>query len=256
MRMKTLIASSVMTLAAVGTVTAYAATNTNSTTPTASHTNHKFHRGGVGSLESIAKIIDIDSSTLQSDLKSGQSLAQIAQAKGIDEQTLISDIESAQKSKLDQAVSNGKLTSAQEQQILTKLDSRVQQLVEQTGGFSKGMGGKAWLGKGRLADLATIIGVDQATLQSDLKSGESLAQIAQSKGLDEQTLISDIESAEKAQLDKLVQSGKLTSAQEQKILSKQDARITQLVENPGFQKGVKTHHSKSTTSTTSTQASS
>ncbi len=260
MKLKAMIASSVMTLTALGTVTAYAATtNTTGTTSsstsststsTASTTSGQGHHAkGAGFWGvDIASILGIDKTTLQSDLKAGQSLAQIAQSKGIDESTLISDIESAEKAQLDKAVSAGKLTYAQEQKLLTNAQSRIQQMVEHTGGFAKGSFQGAGSNKGAfapLSDIASILGVDTSTLQSDLKAGQSLAQIAQSKGIDESTLVSDIESAEKTQLDKAVSAGKLTSSEEQKILSNADTMITKLVERTGApQQGHAFHHGK------------
>lgn len=147
---KMMIAGALVVTGTLGTVTAFASTNNSnksSTTvtgqagPTVSH--HGMSRGGCdsgrigfrGALNpgSLATILGIDQQTLQSDLKVGQSLVQIAQSKNISEQALISDLQTNYKKQLDAAMSTGKLTSAQEQKMLTNFDNHVKQMVERTG---------------------------------------------------------------------------------------------------------------------------
>ena len=88
------------TLAAIGlislSVTAYAATTTpsNSTSSHAGSATSGFHHGrgpgGMGNLmTTVAKDLNISTSTLQSDLKAGKSIASIAQAQGVSTATLI-----------------------------------------------------------------------------------------------------------------------------------------------------------------------
>lgn len=92
---------------------------------------HKEQKGEP--LKEVASVLGIDVKTLRDDLKAGQSIAEIAQSKGISEQTLISDLQGKLKSRLDQAVANGKLTSDKESQILEKSTERLKKLVEQKG---------------------------------------------------------------------------------------------------------------------------
>lgn len=89
--------------------------------------------GNGGPLNDIAKVLGIDTQTLNKDLQSGQSIADVAKSQGIDEKTLISDLQTQVKSKFDQDVQNGKLTQDQEQQMLSDFSSRAQSFVEQKG---------------------------------------------------------------------------------------------------------------------------
>ncbi|GMA65760.1 hypothetical protein NZD89_28515 (plasmid) [Alicyclobacillus fastidiosus] len=276
MKIKTMITSSILTLGAVsalGTATVFAATNTHTHASPTKSSHHKVVKNGtektsqknnrISPMSDISNILGISSTTLQSDLKSGQSLAQIAQNQGISEQTLVSDIESAETSQLNQAVQNGKLTSAQEQNILSNLDSHVQQMVEHTGGFQKGNG--KWSGatsgtkgswskgsssdagqQSQLSNLSSILGISQSTLQSDLQSGQSILDIAQNQGISEQTLETDLTNNLQTQLDQAVSNGKLTSTQEQTILNNFSSRIGQmLAQQGGFGQG---HNSSSASS--------
>lgn len=236
---KTVVATSLLTVGAIGTVTSFAASNStsaNSASTAASqwsasgHSHAGSHHGfggGHGQLTELATILGMDVATLQSDLQSGQSMVSIAQTKGISEQTLVSDLQSNLKSRLDQAVRNGKMTSAQEQQMLTNFSGHTTQFLEHAGT----MPGHGPRGQGRFGDVSKILGVDNATLQADLKAGQSLVQVAQSKGISEQTLIADLTSNLKSQLDQSVTAGKLTAQQEQQILGKFQSHVTQFVEH-------------------------
>jgi lambda repressor-like predicted transcriptional regulator len=203
----------------------------------------------VSNVDELTNVLGIDSATLKKDLQNGQTLAQIAQGQGISESTLNSDLESNLKSQLDQAVSNGKLTSDMENEMLTKMDAHMKQMVENKGiqkqiiaksgdgsqtkkgpGMVLGINGQAF----SISDaIASALGIDSATLKTDLQNGESLAQIAQSKGISEDTLISNLESNLKFKFDQAVSSGKITSTMENKLLSGIDAHAKQMVESAG-----------------------
>jgi uncharacterized protein YidB (DUF937 family) len=191
-------------------------------------------RAGVGvDMRQLPQILGITSSALKSDLQSGKSIADVASSKGISEQTLISKLQADQQTRLDQAVKSGRLTAAQEKQILSNFASHMKQFVEHKGlpagpGGFRGHPGSG--GHGNFNDLSTILGISAATLQSDFKSGQSLLSIAQSKGMTESTLISDLTSSFKTHLDQAVQSGKMTSAQESQRLADFTAHVKQMVE--------------------------
>jgi uncharacterized protein YidB (DUF937 family) len=238
MKLKMAVLGSALTIGVFGSVTAFAATSSNATlgsttSKTVSAAPH--HLKEFATLTSIAKILGVDEATLKSDLQAGQSLAQIAQCKGISEATLISDLKQNLKTKLDKAVQNGKLTATNEQQILSNFDTRAAKWVGNKHPWKAVNGHRRQVVA--LKDVAKILGIDEATLKSDLQAGQSLAQIAQSKGISEATLISDLKQDMKTRLDKAVQNGKLTAAKEQQILSKFAANATKFVEHQGEFKG-------------------
>jgi hypothetical protein len=199
------------------------------TAGTKRHSGYGFAFGGAN----LASILGVTSQTLKSDLEQGHSLAQIAEAKGSSEQILIQDIESAERTKLDSAVQSSKLTATQEQTILSKMNDGITKFVEQAGGFPKreGFGGKA--GIAGLSDIVSILGIDKATLQADLKNGESILEIAQSKDISEQTLASDLENKLKTKLDTSVKAGKLTQVQEDTMLQKFSTNIENVLNHKG-----------------------
>ena len=76
-----------------------------------------------------AKYLGLDESALGDKLRAGQSLADVAKAQNKDVQGLEDAIVAAKKAKLDQAVSDKKLTQSEADDRLAKLKSRVDDLV-------------------------------------------------------------------------------------------------------------------------------
>src|SRR6476619_2392009 len=101
------------------------------------------HRGGpghhefLGRLDSAAAYIGITEAQLRTELESGKSLAQVAQAHGKSVDGLIAALVAAAKDKLDKAVSAGRLTKAQETEMLGLLKDRVTRIVNGMGGLDE-----------------------------------------------------------------------------------------------------------------------
>ena len=97
---------------------------------------------GVGPFgsDAAAKYLGLTDSQLREQLGSGKTLAQIATSKGKTIAGLKSAMLAAEKSRLDQAVTNKDLTSAQEQQILSKTGSLLDDLINGKPPTPPGMG--------------------------------------------------------------------------------------------------------------------
>jgi hypothetical protein len=92
---------------------------------------HRFMARGT-MLQSAATYLGISEASLLAQLRQGQSLAQIAQAEGKSVDGLTAAIVAGEKARLDQLVSAGHLTAAQETKILQNLQARVANLVQCT----------------------------------------------------------------------------------------------------------------------------
>ena len=76
-----------------------------------------------------AKYLGLDESALRDKLRAGQSLADVAKAQSKDVQGLEDAIVASQKARLDQAVSDKKLTQSEADDMLAELKSHVDDLV-------------------------------------------------------------------------------------------------------------------------------
>ncbi len=83
-------------------------------------------------IKAASSYLGISLSKLQSDLRSGKSLAKIASAQGKTASGLESAIDSAVKARIDTGVGNKRLTRAQAQKVLSALDAQVAAIVTGT----------------------------------------------------------------------------------------------------------------------------
>ncbi|WP_419723425.1 hypothetical protein, partial [Sulfoacidibacillus ferrooxidans] len=89
----------------------------------------------------------------------------------------------------------------------------------------------------QMTEIASILKISPSTLRADLKAKESIADIAQKQGVSTATLTSDLEANFQAQLNKAVSSGKMTAAQEQKMITQFDAHVGDMINSTGFMGG-------------------
>lgn len=87
---------------------------------------------GIG-LDAAADYLGLTRAELGRQLMSGKSLAQVAKAQGKDVDGLQQALLDAAKAQLDRAVSDGKLTADQRDEILRRLQDHVDELVNDTG---------------------------------------------------------------------------------------------------------------------------
>jgi hypothetical protein len=99
-----------------------------------------FHGSGFGhhdglflGLDPAAGYIGVTEAQLRTELESGKTLAQVAKAHGKTADGLIAALVATSKSRLDAAVSAGRITKAQEDQMVSNLKSRITDLVNRTG---------------------------------------------------------------------------------------------------------------------------
>jgi hypothetical protein len=89
-------------------------------------------------LDAAAKYLGLTDAQLRAQLQSGKSLADVAKARNKPLAGLKSAIEAAVKSDLDKAVSDKRLTQAQEDRILSDLHGRLDEIVNRKLGRQRG----------------------------------------------------------------------------------------------------------------------
>ena len=186
-----------------------------------------------------AKYLGLSPQQLVAKLQSGKSLADVAgeQNKSVD--GLKSAITDGVKAKLDQAVKNGKLSQAQENNLLSRFGNRLDMLVNH-----KGLGpppGLRFGGRGPIKDgidaSAKYLGLTDKQLMDKLASGKSLADIADEQNKSVDGLKTAITNSVKSDLDGAVKAGKLTQTQENKLLGNLGSRLDKLVNRKGLLPG-------------------
>lgn len=121
---------------------------------------------------------------------------------------------------LDQLVSEGKLTQAQEDLIIQRLQAQA--------GANGAQGPHGFLG-GSAQSLATLFKISTTELQNDLRQGQSLHQIAQAHNVTDQQVSDTLTSAYKSRLDTAVANKTITAQQEQTMLTNFQNRLPQII---------------------------
>jgi hypothetical protein len=168
----------------------------------------------------------------------------VAGRLGVTPTALQSAFKAALKDQVEAAVTAGTLTRAQADAIEARIASGEMPMFGGPGGPGGGMhhGGHG------LAAAATYLGLTEAQLRTQLESGKTLADIARAtSGKNVDGLIQAMVAAEKTELAQAVQSGRLTAAQEQQILSQLTQRVTDMVNGkmgpgPGMHDGMGMPH--------------
>jgi hypothetical protein len=186
--------------------------------------------GPGGPPAAIASYLGLTQDELRTRLEIGKTLAQIASAQGKSLSGLEDVIYADAKTHLDQAVANGKLTADQEQTMLAELKSHLDDIVNNTGPRMtvKGVGGPF----GEAA--AAYLGLTPAELRAQLENGKTLAQVAADQGKPVEGLKAAILAGAKTKLDAAVAAGRITAAQEQKMLDDLESHIDDLVNGAGL----------------------
>jgi len=130
-------------------------------------------------------------------------------------------------------VKDGTITQAQADKVATTLDEKLPE--RRFGGHGVQIGAA-------LDEVASIIGITQDELRTQLRSGKTLAEIAKSKNISQATLVDKLVAAAKTRLAAEVKAGRLTQARADQIAKNLEARITEMVTHTGPM-GMRGHHS-------------
>jgi hypothetical protein len=112
--------------------------------------HHGFGHHGFPSLDAAAGYLGLSEGVLRSRLESGKTLAQVAKDQGKSVDGLVAALKADLKQHLAEAVSDGRLTQAQADRILSNADSRLKALVN--GKFPGPPGGPGRFGRGPSPD--------------------------------------------------------------------------------------------------------
>jgi hypothetical protein len=151
----------------------------------------------------------------------------VAKQLGVEPSALTQAFKNALKNRVDAAVSAGRLTKEQGDQLKARIDAG--DLPFLGFGFGPGLhhhGLGHFLGLDAAAD---YIGITEAQLRDALESGKTLARIAEDHGKSVSGLVDAMAKEAKSRLDGAVAAGRLTRAKADQILAELEQRITDRV---------------------------
>jgi hypothetical protein len=152
-----------------------------------------------------------------------------AKELGVSPSELSSALRNALAKRIDAAVSAGRLTKEQGDELKQRIESRDFPLFG-VPGFAPGHGGFGHHEMfGGLDAAATYLGVSEDELRSELESGKSLADVAKAKGKSVDGLVDALAADPKGHLDEEVAEGDLTRDQADEMLSRIEDGIRAMV---------------------------
>ncbi len=185
----------------------------------------------------VASALHVSPATVESELNSGQSLAQIAQHAGVSRASLKAVLLQDAQTEIQKAVSAGLFTASQAERLDSHLSPLLNRVMMQNPAQWRQLiarqGGQVMMGM-FFNDVGSALHISAATVQTDMKSGQSLAEIAQHSGSSASALESALVQDARTQIQKGVSIGIFTSAQASRLDSHIGAVIDRVVtQSPG-----------------------
>jgi len=186
-------------------------------------------------ISATASVTGMTVADVNTQLQAGQSITQIATSKGKTAADVTTAARAALSNGLQAAVSAGTITQAEADAELAEFDQRAPQMVADSHlgarggpGFGFGHGGPG--GAGALVNAtASVTGLTDQEVDTQLQAGQTLAQIAQSKGKTADDVIAAARTALSTQLQADVTAGRLTQAQSDARLAQFNSTAAQLM---------------------------
>jgi ribosomal protein S20 len=211
--------------------------------PGESRVGHHFGLKGSASLDIAAKDLNMTAADLKTALQGGQSIAALAKSKSVDPQKIINDLVTDATTRIDAAVTSGKITAAEATKMKANLTTAIGAFVN---GMHKPLGepgdvtGTAVPKLGARPSLTIVakdLNMGAAELKTALGNGQSIAALAKSKNVDPQKIINDLVTDATSRIDAAVSSGKITAAQATTMKANLTTAMTAFVNGTGDEFG-------------------
>ncbi len=152
-----------------------------------------------------------------------------AKSLGVEPSKLSAALKKAFEDRIDAAVADGRLTKAQGDELKQRIESGELPALRGRPASRHGSGGPHASSSTGSTPAASYLGLTEAQLHSRLESGKTLAEIAKAQGKSVDGLKDALVKDAKTKLDAAVKAGRLSSAEEQRILADLQQHVDDLV---------------------------
>lgn len=174
-----------------------------------------------------AQATDEDDTTSDRQATQEAYLQALADQLGISLDELKAALKDVSLAQLDQKVADGTITQEQADEIRARIEAGETGVRFGFGGKHGRGGGKGGFGMAgaSTSEIATFLGVDEATLRDDLRSGTTLADAAEAAGKSRDELKAFLTAEYRAHLDEEVAEGDLTQEEADAKLAEKTAEL-------------------------------
>lgn len=227
---------------------------------------------GGGIIEEVLKALNLSEDELKNYWDQGKTLLDYALDKGISKEKLIETFKIVIVNKLNQLVSEGKITEGEKEIFLTNIESRIEDFITKTPPFKNGKvippnkppfnkppfvneeenfpkppfkgfigpnQGKGFLydGKGLIEEVLKRLNLSLDEFQTAMRDKKSLLEFVESKGITKDKLINVVKEVVLEKVNQLVKDGKMTEDEKSKFIERLDEFIERFINGPGLRRG-------------------
>ena len=182
--------------------------------------------GKMGSPETLATALGVDTETLRSEFAAGKSIADIAAEQGIAIDTVVAALVADLEEHLNEHVADGSLTEDEAAEKLASAEDRISEKVNEVPPTRDRNSGPRRGGQLPAAVLE-MLGIDGPALREALSEGKSVADIAEENGVEIGDIVSALVDERAAHLAEHVADGSLTEDEAAEKLEAMEAKIAE-----------------------------
>ena len=190
------------------------------------HGRGKGKGGKMGSPETLATALGVDTETLRSEFEAGKSIADIAAEQGIAIDTVVAALVADLEEHLNEHVADGSLTEDEAAEKLASAEDQISEKVNEVPPTRDRNSGPRRGGQLSAAVLE-ILGIDGPALREALSEGKSVADIAEENGVEIGDIVGALVDERAAHLAEHVADGSLTEDEAAEKLEAMKAKITE-----------------------------
>jgi len=192
------------------------------------HGRGKGKGGKMGSPETLATALGVDTETLRSEFAAGKSIADIAAEQGIAIDTVVAALVADLEEHLNEHVADGSLTEDEAAEKLASAEDRISEKVNEVPPTRDRNSGPRRGGQLSAAVLE-MLGIDGPALREALSEGKSVADIAEENGVEIGDMVGELLHERSVHLAEHVADGSLTEDEAAEKLEAMEAKITELL---------------------------
>ena len=192
------------------------------------HGRGKGKGGKMGSPETLATALGVDTETLRSEFAAGKSIADIAAEQGIAIDTVVAALVADLEEHLNEHVADGSLTEDEAAEKLASAEDRISEKVNEVPPTRDRNSGPRRGGQLPAAVLE-MLGIDGPALREALSEGKSVADIAEENGVEIGEIVGELLHERSVHLAEHVADGSLTEDEAAEKLEAMEAKITELL---------------------------
>ena len=198
----------------------------------------KKHKKGFHMLGEIFEDLGLEREVVKAGAEAGQSLNELAEANGISSQAVIEAVTNAFTERLNNAVSEGKISGEKALEMAAELQEKAEEFVNSPIGEGKDdkerspRDKKHKKGFHMLGEIFEDLGLEREVVKAGAEAGQSLNELAEANGISSQAVIEAVTNAFTERLNNAVSEGKISGEKALEMAAELQEKAEEFVNSP------------------------